>query len=377
MHLQKLFVQALLLLAVPTAVTTKVGGWGITIDTSDDGGDFSIDSEDITSLGINIDTSSNGSWENITCQGSPQGVWYRGDVIPKNAYNWTTNVKGNDGDNPTTYDGSFFQGDATMQWRFTPARRCRNNNNTGTLRMRAYAWVGPQPPYPKGPTNPIIIGLNAWATAEELNITYFDFDFLDYDDDDYFDSLDAGPRLYCPNAELDLIKFHTSAGWTPRSDRDRAQDVVDLDLFPDSNSQDTVLFNGSMVPDLHPATSNSVKFLLPGAACYNQSLISLRFPMRVNLTGSLTNTTLEMQITGEGNVSTSSARGESRAMFNLTFSGMFDSANSTRAVAIKQDTQPMVFWVDNGGINYGSGRMLKLMFMWWIFWFVLDGDRLC
>jgi hypothetical protein len=65
---------------------------------------------------------------------------------------------------------------------------------------------------------------------------------------------------------------------------------------------------------------------------------------------------------------------DARATFDFTFTGTFDGSNSTQAVAIKQDTQPMVFWVDNGSIMYRPvSWMLKLIFLGWIVWFVSDG----
>ncbi|KAF7168864.1 hypothetical protein CNMCM6106_003879 [Aspergillus hiratsukae] len=346
----------LLRFAVPTAVAAKKGGGGSDLDSSTSSdGDSSSDPEGTSTIG--------GS--SSTCSGTSD-VLYKTDLLPINAYNWTSNAPGSNSENPTTYDGSYFQGEASMDFRFTAGKQCQNA--TGTVRMLGYAWVGPQPPYPKGPTNPIIIGFKAWQSADPLENITFSYDFLD-------------DGLYCPTAP-DLVKFQTSAGWTdfqasvdiPRADRARAHDVVALDLAPDAERQDTVLFNGSMVPDLKPEPQYSVEILLPGSACNHRTRLSLGYKEVGNITGSLTNTTLELSIAGEGNVSTpympgSLAGVNARATFNITFSGTFDGINSTRAVAIKQDTQPMVFWVDNSAIMYASvSWKLKLIFVGWIAW---------
>lgn len=349
MHLQRLFL-GLVLFAVPTALAAKKGGGGGDLDSSSSDGDSSSDAEGGSS-----------STSDTTCSATSD-ILYKTDLLPINAYNWTSNASGTNGKNPTTYDGSYFQGEASMQWRFTAGRQCQNAS--GTVRMLAYAWVGPQPPYPAGPTNPLIIGFKAWQSAEALENITFSYDFLD-------------DGLYCPTAP-DLVKVQTSAGWTdfqasvdiPRADRARAHDVVDLELAADGGRSDTVLFNGSMVPDLKPNPTYSVEILLPGSACNRRSRLSLGYADGVSITGSLTNTTLALSFAGEGNVSMLSAPGERpRAMFLITFSGTFDGRNSTRAVAVKQDTQPMVFWVDNGAIMHGSvSWTLKLISIGWIAW---------
>ncbi|PKX90169.1 uncharacterized protein P174DRAFT_506948 [Aspergillus novofumigatus IBT 16806] len=338
MHLPRLFASGLVLLAVPPAVAARRGGGGGDSDTSSDGdGASSSDPEGTSTIG-----------------GSKRSC-------PLNAYNWTSNAVGG---NPTTYDGSYFQGEAFLHWQFTAGKQCRNG--TGSVRMLGYAWVGPQPPYPTGPTNPLIIGFKAWQTNEALENITFSYDFLN-------------DGLYCPT-EPDLVKVQTSDGWTdyqastdiPRADRARAHDVFDLGLAPDTERPDSVLFNGSLVPDLKPEPKYAVEILLPASACNQPSRLSLGYAEVLNMAGSLTNTTLELRMAGEGSGSYSSATGEiPRAMFNITFSGTFDSRNSTRAVAIKQDTQPMVSWVDNGAMIYGSvSWLLKLMFMGWIARFV-------
>ncbi|KAF4171724.1 hypothetical protein CNMCM8927_007451 [Aspergillus lentulus] len=351
MHLPRLFASGLVLLAVPTAVAARRGGGGTDTDTSSDGdGDSSSDPEGTSTIG--------GS--SSSCPATSD-VLYKSDLVPLSAYNWTSNAVGG---NPTTYDGSYFQGEAFLHWQFTAGRQCRNS--TGTVRMLGYAWVGPQPPYPTGPTNPLIIGFKEWQTNEALENITFSYDFLN-------------DGLYCPT-EPDLVKVQTSDGWTdyqastdiPRADRARAHDVFDLDLAPDAERPDSVLFNGSLIPDLKPEPKYTVEILLPASACNQPSRLSLGYTDGLNMSGSLTNTTLELRMAGEGNASYSSATGERpRAMFNITFSGTFDSRNSTRAVVIKQDAQPMVSWVDNGAMMHGSvSWVLKLVFMGWVAWFV-------
>lgn len=166
----KAFLRGLVLLAVPTAVAAKKGGGGIDLDasTSSDG-DSSSDPEGTSIIGGSSSTS------DATCSCTPV-VLYKTDLLPINAFYWTSNPPGSGGKNPTTYDGSYFQGEAFMQWRFTAGKQCQNA--TGTVRMLGYAWVGPQPPYPKGPTNPIIIGFKAWQSAEALEDITFSYDFL-------------------------------------------------------------------------------------------------------------------------------------------------------------------------------------------------------
>ncbi|KAH1488228.1 hypothetical protein LV164_006381 [Aspergillus fumigatus] len=356
MHLPKLFASGLVLLVVPSAVTARRGGGGggIDTDTSSDGDGGSSSAPGGTS------TIGGGS---KSC-GPTTEILYKSDLVPMNSYNWTSKGASNSGTNPTTYDGSYFQGEAFLHWQFTAGRPCQNSS--GTVRMLGYAWVGPQPPYPTGPTNPIIIGFKAWQTNDALENITFSYDFLH-------------DGLYCPTAP-DLVKIKTSNGWTdyqastdiPRADRARAHDVFDLDLALDAERPDSVRFNGSMVPGLKPPPTYTVEVLLPASACNRQSRLSLGYGEELNMSGSLTNTTLELSLAGVGKGSYASGSGIMlRAMFNITFSGTFDSGNSTRAVAIKPDTQPMVFWVDNGAMMHGClSWMLKLMFIGWVAWFV-------
>jgi hypothetical protein len=210
MHLQRLFLPGLVLLAVPTAVAAKrKGGGGIDLgdssssdgDSSSDQGGYAIIPSDVggcpdTSIFSNIDAS----------------------LLPSNVYNWTSKDWDNR-NNPTAYDGSYFEGVASMQWRFT--NECRNT--TDSVRMRGYAWVGPQPPYPKGPTNPLIISIRAWQLSE------------------VFESSFDG-RLFCaPDPAYVKLETSTQLGH-------RTLDIVHLDFAPDVKHLDTVLFNGSMVP---------------------------------------------------------------------------------------------------------------------------------
>ncbi|EAW13673.1 uncharacterized protein ACLA_043930 [Aspergillus clavatus NRRL 1] len=331
------------LLALPVTVAARRGGGG----DSEDSGDSSSDS----SSGSRSSSSSGDS-----C-GSKQYTLYKYDLVPRNAQNWTTNAGGQKGRNPTTYDGSYFQGEAFLGYTATGGSRCPNA--TGSVRMLGYAWIGPQTPYPKGPENSIIIGFKAWETDKALEDITFSYDYLN-------------DGLYCPRPP-GLVKLMTTRSWTDWDARTyRAGDIVRMNLFPDQTRADAVSFNASTIPNLSPAPAyDEGDILLPASSCSSDERLSVGWPEGTNITGSITNTTLSLTIVGAGDTNTAykyyvGKEDDIHVTFNVTFSGTFDRINSTRSVAVQQESQPMLFWVDNSSVMVGPGEFLmKPMWLAW------------
>ncbi|GFF58226.1 hypothetical protein IFM46972_11038 [Aspergillus udagawae] len=331
------------LLNVPATVVARRGN-GDSEDSSDASGDSS------SSSGSSSSTLSD------SC-GPRHHTLYSYDLVPGNAYNWTTNAGGLKGRNPTTYDGSYFQGEAFLGYTITGGTRCPNA--TGSVRMLGYAWIGPQTPYPKGPENPIIIGFKAWESDKPLENITFSYDYLD-------------DSPYCPRPP-DLTKLTTTRGWTDWEARTyRAGDIVRISLLPDQARAGAVLFNGSTIPNLDPAPAyEDGNILLPASSCDSDERLSVGWPERTIITGSVTNETLTISIVGAGATKTAykyykGKEDDIHVTFNVTFSGTFDSTNSTRRVAVQQASQPMLFWVDNSTCMLGpDGRLMKLMWLAW------------
>ncbi|KAF9888246.1 hypothetical protein FE257_008815 [Aspergillus nanangensis] len=241
--------------------------------------------------------------------------------------------------NSSPYSGSFFGGEAFLNYKTSPS------GAEGRIRMLAYAWVAPLPPYPKGPNgpnNPVMIGFKAWESAkplEEIDESYDGVRWLGH---------------YCLETP-DLVQFSSIRRVLDYGKREY-EDIFDLDFSPDPADGATVLFNGTTASNLDPAVGFSdVRILLPGDLSNSTGVLRLGEPPGLNMTGSITNTSMEIRLDGAGNgtregVSDLSPKEDTHVSFSITFLGTFDNDNSTAAVYVSPANQSLS-WVLNGGAH--------------------------
>ncbi|KAE8404792.1 hypothetical protein BDV37DRAFT_293682 [Aspergillus pseudonomiae] len=284
-------------------------------------------------------------------------------LVPGNAWNWTSQGSRKTDASPTEYDGSYFQGEGQLSYNITGGSRCPGAN--GELRLLGYAWVGPQPPYPTGPLNPFIVGFKAWesdAPVSEIHTSYKPIKLTE-------DSV-------CPG-DPDLFQAVTTRGWTDlEAHTFGASDVMIMNVSSDSTASAAVRFNATTASDPKPAFGvGEGAVRLPGRTCDSDGL-HMGWPPTTMLNGTVTNTTLELRFVGSVNTSSDYKYYEGRQdnlhiEFAVTFSGQFDSINSTKALNIHSRNQTLA-WVPNNGVRVLPGR-------WWymLMWVVGIGMANC
>lgn len=332
-----LLVRALILLTLASKVIGRRGG----------GGDHDSDSNNSDTSSDSGGTSTSGGSSTTNCGAEQHRYLYGDDLIPLNVQNWTSEGGSVDGANPTTYDGSFFQGEASLAYNITGTSRC--GDVAGKLRLLGYAWVGPVTPYPTGPTNPFIIGFKAWESDKSVE-----------DITDSYEWLNWGKSC---TSKPDLVRVITSLAW-PASEGRGVREAADVMRIRTEGhaASDRVELNATSVDGLDiPKYRNEGLVRLPGRVCQSDEL-SLDWPQGTRMNGSITNTTLDLRLVGKGNTSTdykySSSKDEIHIAFELTFSGTFDGVNSTMALDIQPQNETMVKWVKNGA------ERMKMSWAW-------------
>lgn len=257
-------------------------------------------------------------------------VW-KWDLIPPNAQN-DTKGKGSD------YGGSFFKGEASLDYTIVAGEAC-NLNSTESTHMLGYAWIGPQAPYPVGPTNPIIIGFKAWETDKSLGEIGDSYTYIKNDD-------------YCPQMP-DLFRVTTTQGWTDFDARTyRAADVMNMTVTEGAADQGKVFFNATAADKINEQhAAGGVLLSLPRGTCRSPHGYSFPFPDRLAMNGSFTNTTLNLTFSGRGNATSNDGNDELTAEFKVTFAGVFDGDNSTQKLSLQQPGEPLVEWVANSALR--------------------------
>ncbi|KAF5855360.1 hypothetical protein ETB97_009349 [Aspergillus alliaceus] len=235
---------------------------------------------------------------------------------------------------PTVYDGSYFQGEGHISYNITGGSRCRGVS--GEIRMLGYAWVGPQPPYPTGPKIPSSSG-----------------------------SSHGNPISDTCHDDPDLFRIATTRGWNDWTAHTYgASDVMVMNVSADSTTLPAVRFTATTASDPRPSINAGQGLVrLPGRACSSNE-IAMDWPVATVMNGSVTNTTLELRFDGSGNTTSnykhcsgSGTEDGLRIEFIVTFSGQFDSVNSTKALNIQHLNQTPS-WVPNDGSRI-------LLFDWW------------
>ncbi|KAJ6789508.1 hypothetical protein PWT90_07168 [Aphanocladium album] len=353
----KLFLSCLLALTLPGASARKGGGGG-----GDGDGNSNNDSHGGGSGGGSSsgDSSSGGSSSGGSSSGgsssgdegcgipSPPPVW-KWDLLPFHAQN-NTGMKGVG----LGYGGSFFKGEASLKYSVTAgetAERCSLGNVQST-HMLGYAWIGPQPSYPTGPANSIIVGFKAWETDQSLDKIGDSYWYIKKDE-------------FCPK-KPDLFRVTTTHGWIDFVERTtRAADFMNMGITESVGNAGQALFNATLKDDLgFKPTSDGLLLSVPKWPCSAARNYNFRLPDQLVMNGSFTNTTLLLTLSGRGNATSSKNRdAEVTAEFEVTFTGVFDAANSTHKISVQSQAEPLVAWVQSLGmsemaISWGS-RLLS------------------
>ncbi|KAJ5494460.1 hypothetical protein N7463_010547 [Penicillium fimorum] len=299
---------------------------------------------------------SGGGTNTDSCATPKQPTIWKWDLIPNNADNYTSGgISGRD----TSYDGSFFKGEASLHYTITDNETCYSytHDAENTLQMLGYVWVGPQVPYPVGPTNPIIIGFKTWESHRSLDEISDSYSYIQWDNSE----------ISCPSRP-DLFRVTTTYGWTDWDARvQKAIDVMNMTISEApapthgdrGQDQGRVRFNAAMPDKLDHDTAWLFRF--PGRICSSRLDYFDTPPERLTMNGSFTNTTFDLTLSG---ISKAVEPSELVAEFRLTFSGVFDGDNSTEKLSLRQPGEPLVAWVPNSGLRVVSvGWMTSLIFL--------------
>jgi hypothetical protein len=292
--------------------------------------------------------SSGGGSRTDSCATPKHPTIWKWDLIPRNAENYTSRgISGED----TSYDGSFFKGEASLHYTNTEGEMCyRHMRDTEyTIQMLGYLWIGPQAPYTVGPTNPIIIGFKAWESRRPLDEIADSYSYIQWDKN----------QIACPGYP-DLFRITTTHGWANWDARvNEAIDVMNMTISEApalaqgdrDQDQGRVRFNATMSDKLGHDPHWLLRF--PKGSCSNDLSYSFDAPPeRLVMNGSFTNTTFDLTLSGSGKAeaATTSGKRELTAEFRVTFSGVFDGDNSTEKLSLRQPGQPLVAWVPNSGL---------------------------
>ncbi|BAE64020.1 unnamed protein product [Aspergillus oryzae RIB40] len=302
--------------------------------------------------GSNSDSSSDGDSDNGSGGGddssSPSGCGSGASnalsntyLVPRHAWNWTSQSGAYSTDSPTIYDGSYFQGEGYLSYNITNGNKCQS---TKQLRLLGYAWIGPQPPYPAGSENPFIIGFKAWESTKAVSEIHTSYTQIIWEGDS------------CAS-EPDLFGIVTTRGSASRTE---ASDTMIMNVSTSPAAPGAVDFNASTVTDLSPRISDSEGlFRLRAQSCASHDT-DMRWPATTVMQGSVTNTTLGLEFSGSVDMNSTqyqfyAGRDENlKVNFTVTFSGQFDSVNSTHALNVQQANQSLA-WVPNSAVNIVPG----------------------
>lgn len=346
--LTKFLIRTWILLIVPTAVFAKRGGGG----GGGDGGD---------SDGSSDDDSGSSSGDSCGEYDSFLETW---DIYPE--YLSESNA---------TVGGSFFQGEAFFNYKIPGPQKYGHSPCEGeweSLRMLGYAWVGPQSEYPKGSENPFIIGFKAWGSNNPVENISTSYTYLS--------------STYCPS-KPDLVRFLTTDGvdekWTQLENTggtstissyfpQRAADFFSLNVTANTTDSEAVDFGARFVEDGPDPGGNPNLLQLTDGAGSDREWISIGWSERMVVNGSITNTTLDFSIVGNGTVPTENSTSletiDSFAGVNITFSGTFHSANSSEKPSIRSKDQPLVSFVENDAFEGSGARVVHVNYAVGMVW---------
>ncbi|KAL2863699.1 uncharacterized protein BJX67DRAFT_236256 [Aspergillus lucknowensis] len=316
---------------IPDVQARRGGGWS---------GEDSSDSND----------GSDSSPESCDTQEHPQVAEW--GLLPGHAWNYSSK------ENPsrdTSYDGSFFKGAGYLHYHVDRSSgSCYIDEDDHAVHLLGYVWIGPQPPTPPGPMNPIIISFKAWESSmslDEIDVAYLN---IPWGSD--------GPGSSCPS-EPDLISLMTSFEWTDMDAlKYRALDSMDMSLSEAGTDERRVQFSATMPNELEH--NPGMRLRLPMRTCASNMAYQFDNPDRLTMNGSFTNTTLDLTLSGSGAVNGRYEEDPFQAEFNVTFSAVFDSSNSTQKLSLRHPGEPLVAWLPNSALRVArSERAFSLGFV--------------
>jgi hypothetical protein len=263
----------------------------------------------------------------------------------------------------TDWNGLYFQGEASFDYviRDLPTNYTYLGTNCPkdhrSIRMLGIAWVGPRTPLPTDLHNPFTLGFQAWQSDNSVaNITYS------------YSSCDT---------DVNLVQLKTTVEWSEydhatNKDVTGAIDAVVLNVTQASNDSHEIQFDGIYdVSSLSSAQTISKsdgthedQIHIPAETCSMKGDILIGWPTGTLINGTMTNDTLTLSISGEtiagfGDLYGSSTE-EVNVTFNITFTGTYDSANSSQIVHVGETNGSLVSFEKATGsaVAWASPRWL-------------------
>ncbi|PLB48685.1 hypothetical protein P170DRAFT_436463 [Aspergillus steynii IBT 23096] len=341
----------LLLLAIVNTGTLARRGGGDHDGDGDSDSDGSSSSDEGGSSGGDDSSSSSGCGSETPSSGL--GI---NDLVPSISSNWTSQSGARAVPNPTIYDGSYFRGEAHLSYNMTTGPECQKLKE---LRLLGYAWIGPLPPYPKGAQNPFAIGFKAWQSNAAVSEIHTSYPKIRWEGD------------MCAS-EPDLFRITTTTGSVSRTS---AWDIMTLDVSADSAISDAVQFNATTIQDLSdPISQYDAMFRLREGTCLREDT-EMHWPDTTVMEGSVTNTTINLKFSGSVDENSTQLYvgmdKDLKVNFTVTFSGQFDSVNSTHALEVEKGNNTLT-WVANDAPTIGTsgwvGRLVWIIGVQTVIW---------
>lgn len=237
----------------------------------------------------------------------------------------------------TDWNGIYFQGEASFDYviRDLPTNSTYRGTDCSkdhrSIRMLGIAWVGPRTPLPTDLHNPLTLGFQAWQSDNSVaNITYS------------YSSCDT---------DVNLVQLKTTVDWSDydhatNTDGKGAIDAVVLNITQASNDSHEIQFDGIYyVSSLSSAKTifksdgtHEDQIHIPAETCSMMGNILIGWPTGTLINGTMTNDTLTLSISGETIAGFGDLYGsrteEVNVIFNITFTGTYDSAGSSQIVHV-------------------------------------------
>lgn len=261
------------------------------------------------------------------------------------------------------YAGSYFQGIGSYNMTFqTP-----NSGEFGpscpsaSRRILAVAWVGPQLPNITGLTNPFILNFDSLLSEEPLSDIY---------------------RIPCSSLKDPLypVSLHTTHMFAvsitaPPSLNDapvQFKDTASLKVWPDPQDPSRVAFNATYSgsdPDPGFFDVYGKDFVhIPADVCSDEIKLTYeedkaKLPVSTFVIGSITNTTLHLEISGNFTTGWLYETGADPIIvnFDCTFDGDLDRVNSSQIPSIRQPGQPVLSFERFSGSHHLTSPTLLLL----------------
>ncbi|KUL86133.1 hypothetical protein ZTR_07735 [Talaromyces verruculosus] len=265
----------------------------------------------------------------------------------------------------TDWNGVYFEGEASFEYVIhdLPTNYTYYGTNCPkdhrSIRMLGLVWVGPRTPTPPDLQNPFTLGFQAWQSDYSVaNITY--------------------SYSYC-DTDVNLVHLKTAVDWreydsATNRNVEGAIDAVVLNITQASNDSHEVQFDG--VYDVSSLTSAQKIFSsdgvhedqihLPAETCSMKGEILIGWPTGTWINGTMTNDTLTLSISGTTIAGFGDLNGsddeEVNVTFSITFTGIYDSANSSQVLDVGETNQALVTFekATDGAVAWAFPRWLLI-----------------